>query len=534
MKRRLVNQLVATTICVLLIGTVAGCKGETKSLGNQTGNSADSSLSSESNNDSTDTNIKKISIFVDETWWPYEVWEGAIPEAFEKKLGVDIEVTRAADDNQLPLMVASGEMPDLICSYRYQYLADNNVSYALDELQKKYPDIGFDVDDATRYVNTIEDGHFYTIGTGYSPSFEIEKYDEMLVEGPGFMYRKDIADKLGLEINSMEDLEAAFAKVKEEYPDMIVCSFNNIHKFGWLMQQMGLATSGYYVKDDGSLGWYLEQEEMPEYYEKINEWYRKGYIPAENFAYQSEDETKEICVGGKVFANFGYDNHADNFNNAIKVNGDDFEFKLLTNTISDKCKKYNNGSGGRGLYVTKSAKDVEAAYKTLAYAYQDEGMKLLMWGVEGEDYTVDEKGYPTFTYDFQGDNNELQPRGLKYWGWMSHNEVVTGIAEATSDSQTAEARKEMAKYVERNPVIGMIRFETDTDEANIDTKLKEMVKNQETNIFMADSEEASKEAYSTMISQAKQIGMDSLVTYGNSKYTDMNKDYQDIIEAADR
>ena len=35
------------------------------------------------------------------------------------------------------------------------------------------------------------------------------------------------------------------------------------------------------------------------------------------FAYQSEDETKEVCVGGKAFANFGYDNHADNYNTAI-------------------------------------------------------------------------------------------------------------------------------------------------------------------------------------------------------------------------
>ena len=37
-------------------------------------------------------------------------------------------------------------------------------------------------------------------------------------------------------------------------------------------------------------------------------------MTAENFAYQSEDDTKEICVGGTVFANFGYDNHADNYN----------------------------------------------------------------------------------------------------------------------------------------------------------------------------------------------------------------------------
>ena len=64
--------------------------------------------------------VPTLTMFVDETWWPYEKWEGAIPEEFEKRLGVNIEITRAADDNQLSLMVASGDMPDIICSYRYQ------------------------------------------------------------------------------------------------------------------------------------------------------------------------------------------------------------------------------------------------------------------------------------------------------------------------------------------------------------------------------------------------------------------------------
>ena len=79
--------------------------------------------------------VPTLTLFVDETWWPYDTWEGAIPEEFARRVGVNIEVTRAADGNQLALMVSSGDMPDLICSYRYQYLADENVCYALDELR---------------------------------------------------------------------------------------------------------------------------------------------------------------------------------------------------------------------------------------------------------------------------------------------------------------------------------------------------------------------------------------------------------------
>ncbi|MCI8926834.1 MAG: hypothetical protein HFI97_09810 [Lachnospiraceae bacterium] len=187
-------------------------------------------------------------------------------------------------------------------------------------------------------------------------------------------------------------------------------------------------------------------------------------MTAENFAYQSEDDTKEICVGGTVFANFGYDNHADNYNTAIGVNGDDFTFSLVTNEL--------------------------------------------------------------------GDNNVLQPRGLKYWGWLVHNAIVTSIAEANSDSQTAEDRKNLTLHVNRNPVMGMIRFETDSDESNINTKLDEMVKNQNTNIFMAESEEACEAAFNEMIAQAEQIGMSTLEDYANQTYPDLKARYDEILAGA--
>ena len=103
------------------------------------------------------------------------------------------------------------------------------------------------------------------------------------------------------------------------------------------MQQIGLKNGGYYEASDGRLKWWLRQDGILDYYKKVNERYRKGYLSAENFAYQSEDETKEICVGGKVFANFGYDNHADNYNTAIKANGDDYAFSLVTTELSDNC-----------------------------------------------------------------------------------------------------------------------------------------------------------------------------------------------------
>lgn len=470
----------------------------------------------------------KLTLFVDESWWPYDKWEGAIPEAFNKLANVEITVTRAADDKQLPLMVASGDMTDLVDTGRYQYMANADTSLALDTLHTDYANVEFPVHSVRQFVNKMNDGHYYTIGCGYSPESEYKGYN-VASEGTGFFYREDIAQKLGLSFNSLADLDTSFAKVKEQEKDMTPIVFNYIHQFGWLRNMMGLPGSGYH-DENGSLIWYISAKGQLDYYKKVNEWYRKGYISPDNFAYQTEDDTQKVAVSGKAFSVFGYDNHADNYNTAVSANGGAFKFKQVTDIISDTAKRYDNGAGWRGLYITKSCKNVEAAYKTVAYAYSDKGMKLLMWGIEGTDYTLNDKGYPVFNYNFQGDNSVLQPRGLKYWGWLVHNSIVTGIADATSDSQTAKARNAFAPYVVRNPVIGLIRFETDSQENVIKAKLDELIKTEQVKILMAESEAACEEAYNAMLAKAESIGMSKLVAYGNATYAKLKPEYDKIAK----
>lgn len=468
----------------------------------------------------------KLTLFVDESWWPYDTWEGAVPEEFNRRMNVEIEVTRAADDKQLPMMVASGDMTDIVCSYRYQFMANEEVSYALDVLHSEYPDVDFPVHSVLQFVNQAPDGHYYTIGCGYSPDSELKKWT-IASEGPGFFYREDIAEELGLTFDSLEDLDKAFAKVKGKYPQMYPIVFNYIHKFGWLRNMMGLPNGGFH-DENGSLVWYAASNGQLEFYKKINEWFRLGYISPDNFAFQTEEDTTEVAVAGKAFSVFGYDNHADNYNTAVEASGANFRFKQVTDIINDKAKRYVNFAGGRGLYITKSCKDVETAYKVVAYAYGDEGMKLLMWGIEGEDYTLNSEGYPMFKYNFQGDNTVLQPRGLKYWGWLVHNAVVTGIADATSDTQTAKARNAFSAYTVYNPAIGMIRFEADSEEQIISSKLNEMLSSEEINILMAESEEACEAAYYAMLDKAETIGLSKLMESANNTYLKLKPEYDKI------
>jgi len=526
MKSKMRKRLIPLLFLVIFAVLLTSC-GKTQSGNNNTGQT--SAGTGEGKNTGGSTEQKKpvkLTLFVDESWWPYDTWKGAIPEEFNKRMNVEIEAIRAADDQQLPMMVASGDMTDIVCTYRYQFMAKEEVSYPLDVLHEQYPDVNFPVHSVLQFVNRMQDGHYYTIGCGFSPESDRKGW-VIASEGQGFFYREDIANELGLKFERLEDLDIAFAKVKQTHPEMYPIVFNYIHKFGWLRNVMGLPNGGFHDQN-GTLVWYAAADGQLEFYKKVNEWYRLGYISPDNFAFQTEEDTTETAVAGRAFAVFGYDNHADNYNTALEASGADFRFKQVTDVISDNAKRYVNFAGGRGLYITKSCRDVETAYKTVAYAYGDEGMKLLMWGIEGEDYKLNSDGYPVFNYNFQGDNTVLEPRGLKYWGWLVHNAVVTGIADATSDTQTAKARNAWGAYTEYNPVIGMIRFDADSEEQIISTKLDEMLRSEEINILMAESEEACEKAYYAMLEKAESIGLSKLMNSANEMYRKLKPEYDKI------
>lgn len=104
---------------------------------------------------------------------------------FEKRLGVNIEVTRAADDNNFLLWW----LPAIcLTSYvlEYRYLADSQVCYPWTKLHETYPEIEFNVDPIFQFVNKA----WMTIiipSAAVLPEYDYDKYDKILSEGPSFM-----------------------------------------------------------------------------------------------------------------------------------------------------------------------------------------------------------------------------------------------------------------------------------------------------------------------------------------------------------
>jgi len=505
---------------VALIGSIlAGCSNNSSEEAAKTDEPA-------KEGGSTDEPVE-LTMFVDATWYPFQEWTGEIPELITEATGVKPKITVATDSQQLALMVASGDLPDIVLSFNFQLMSDANLSLPYNEIFPKYaPDMKFDP--IMEFVNTVEDGNYYAIRNDFSTEKEWKEnpYAHMMV--PGLAMRKDILEEIGNpEMKSLEDLNNVFETVKQQYPDMTPLILNPFWTRQFFDAQFG--ASGGFADQDGKLVHYLRQPSVKESMLYMNSLYLNGYVTSENFAYTNEGQTEEMVLAEKGFAYTWTYSGADRLNASAKQQGKDFSFVQLAEPLSPDAKVYSTGVGGLGMYVTKDNKNVEATVKFIEYLFSEEGWKLAQWGVEGKDWTWNEAGYPEFTYDVN-DVEVLKEKGVYWWGVPTESGVGMALSSYKDGSETTRQGEHYSKIIEFNPAIGMITPGVDSPEAIIRNNIDEMVKTEITKVYLAESEEAAIQAYDELIEKAESIGMKDLEDWANSLYGDYKQKYEELTE----
>ena len=56
--------------------------------------------------------------------------------------------------------------------------------------------------------------------------------------------------------------------------------------------------------------------------------------------------------------------------------------------------------------------------KFVSYMNSEEGSRTGLWGIEGDDYTVDEEGVPTFSEKYLEARNDTDKWNNDYNGWF--------------------------------------------------------------------------------------------------------------------
>ncbi|MEG1027321.1 MAG: hypothetical protein RSE07_01410, partial [Oscillospiraceae bacterium] len=146
--KRILAALLAAAVMLPMVA--CGEKVEKPSEGEQPSSVVESGTTTEGDNSNADlteyfpdpSNPVTLLMFADINWLSFDSMEGGIvAEELKKKTGISIDMTMGIDGEQLKLMIASGDLPDLVCTYTVssrEQLSDERVCWPLKELQDKY------------------------------------------------------------------------------------------------------------------------------------------------------------------------------------------------------------------------------------------------------------------------------------------------------------------------------------------------------------------------------------------------------------
>ena len=157
MKKKIVSCLLAAS---MVAGMFVGCgdsKEEASSQEQETVSQEETTEEGKETEGETEQKETELSMFIDFTWFLYDEWgTESISQEITKRTGMSFDITRSTGSDNLPLLVAGGDLPDIVYAAndeRCAALCDPDVCWTYDELMEMYPDIDLSISDEERMYN---------------------------------------------------------------------------------------------------------------------------------------------------------------------------------------------------------------------------------------------------------------------------------------------------------------------------------------------------------------------------------------------
>lgn len=309
-------------------------------------------------------------------------------------------------------MIAGGEYPDFIDGGDgMAQLYDAGALVALDEYIDDYPNIKEYLTEQEWDKLRQEDGHIYWIqqfqniyGEEKATIHSDEAFwiQTRVLEWAGYPEVKTMDQYFDL-IESYQEANPTMEDGTENIPYTILCE-------DWryfCLENAPQFLDGY--PNDGSV--IVDPEELKvidynttptavKYFQKLNEEYHKGIVDPESFTQTYDEYIAKLSTGRVLGMIDQWWNFAYNVNDSLKQQGLDeqgCDYVPLPITIEEGIQNRWHCSGSvlneaSGLAITTSCEDVEGALQFIDDLLSQEVHDLRYWGVEGEDYEVDENG----------------------------------------------------------------------------------------------------------------------------------------------
>jgi putative aldouronate transport system substrate-binding protein len=352
-------------------------------------------------------------------WHPFSstyiksINDNMVVQEMEKRTGIKVDYITPPSGQEgeaFNLMIASGELPDIIPDWGYKggglKAVQDGVYLKLNDLIPKY---------APNYAKVLaqnpdidkqakeDDGTIW--------SFKMLQADEE-PSWAGPAIRKDYLDELGLQVPKTIDdwanvLRAFKDKKKLETPMLLQFS-----KFGAAETFAGTYGSSFsqFLNKNGTVVYGPIEPGFKDFLTLMNQWYKEGLIDKDFATRDDKSSDAQITSGNAGSAAVVYYGSFGPWATSGKATNPNYNLVPTTYPVlkegDDPAKTIHIGnknwySKGSDIAISAKSKNVEAALRWLDYRYSEEGFMLFNYGVEGVSYNwvdgpVEQKDGPGF------------------------------------------------------------------------------------------------------------------------------------------
>ncbi len=327
-----------------------------------------------------------------------------VAQEITERTGIKLEISHpvGGDEQAIPLMIASGDYPDLIYSKGdLNKLIDAGAVIALDDLiEEKGENIkAMYGEQLTRLRNSLEDPQIYHLGTGGVTFAQLKTSGTVQIQ-------LDVLKDAGYpDIQTLEDYEAALTDYIAKYPEIDGQPTIGLSLLGsdwrWLITVGNPAGFAAGYQDDGQ--WHVDEEtgethykfmlpEVREYFKWLNHMNDIGLLDPESFT-QTFDSYIAKLSSGRVLGTADQDWNVSQAVAVLKADGKENRlWAPLPVTVNEEQVSQSTRDAGftgtMGVSISSTSDKQEEAFEFLNWMASEEAQILVNWGVEGVHYDV--------------------------------------------------------------------------------------------------------------------------------------------------
>ncbi|ADZ82744.1 ABC transporter substrate-binding protein [Cellulosilyticum lentocellum] len=331
-----------------------------------------------------------------------------VAEKIKELTGVTLEIEHAVggDEQAIPLMIASGDYPDMIFAKGDTgLLVDAGALIPLNDfIEEKGTNTKALYGDMIQRLKYSEaDPNIYTMGT-YGVHTAAWKTDGVMQ-----IQHAILKDQGYPEIKTIAQYEEAIKAYKDKYPQINGQDTIGLTLMGsdwrWLITVGNVASAASGIPDDGE--WAIDDNAqtavykylapgVKDYMKWLNHMNDIGLLDPESFT-QQEDVYFAKLASGRVLGTATPEWGTGESKKALVAAGmEERTTAPLAVTVSEEftpaVTKDYGFSGGHGIGICASSENQEKAFEFLDWMCSEEAQILINWGLEGENYTYDANG----------------------------------------------------------------------------------------------------------------------------------------------